>query len=178
MAISGWCFSRYQSLFGRKVGRGFLVIGQWPNFKGKGRYLIERDVRMEGTFQRSLLDIRDGAVLTIGRGTYLNDGLRIHSMVGVTIGSNCLVANNVSFFDSDFHAVEEGSITKSGPIVLGRNVWIGAGVIILANVSIGDHSVIGAGSVVTRPIPANTLAAGNPCRRIRAIKVADRYRRS
>ena len=144
---------------------------------GKGQYVIGQNVRMEGTFLRSFLDIRDGAIFTIGDGTYLNDSLRVHSKVSVTIGPNCLIGNNVSFFDSDFHEIEEGMGIKSGPIVLGQNVWLGAGVIVLAGVKIGDHSVIGAGSVVTRSIPARTVAVGNPCRVIKTLRASEEYRR-
>jgi acetyltransferase-like isoleucine patch superfamily enzyme len=153
------------------------VVGRWPKFSGKGQYLIDRDVRMDGIFQRSLFDVRDGAVLTVGEGTYLNDSLRIHSAVAITIGPHCLIGNNVSFFDSNFHEVEYGSGIKSGPIVLGRNVWIGANVIILKGVSIGDHSVIAAGSVVKSSIPAKTVAAGNPCQPIKTIEASENYRR-
>lgn len=59
---------------------------------------------------------------------------------------------------------------------IGNNVWIGAGVSILPGVTIGDDCVIGAGSVVNRSIPAGVLAAGNPCRVIRAITEADRHK--
>lgn len=64
------------------------------------------------------------------------------------------------------------------PITVGNNVWFGGGVKVLPGVTIGDHAVIGAGSVVTKDIPANTLAAGNPCRVIRQLTQADaqRYR--
>ncbi|MDD7138981.1 MAG: DapH/DapD/GlmU-related protein [Clostridium sp.] len=59
--------------------------------------------------------------------------------------------------------------TISKPIVLGKNVWIGAGAIVLPGVTIGDNSVVGAGAVVTRNIPANTVAAGNPARVLRSL---------
>ena len=59
------------------------------------------------------------------------------------------------------------------PITLGRNVWLGGGVIVCPGVTIGDNSVVGAGSVVTRDIPANVVAVGNPARVIREISDAD-----
>ena len=59
------------------------------------------------------------------------------------------------------------------PITIGKNVWIGAGVIVLPGVNIGDNSVIGAGSVVTKDIPENVVAYGNPCRVIRTINEHD-----
>lgn len=60
------------------------------------------------------------------------------------------------------------------PIHIGKNCWLGAGVIVLPGVTIGDHSVIGAGSIVTRDIPANVVAVGNPCRVLRPIGEKDR----
>ena len=60
------------------------------------------------------------------------------------------------------------------PIHIGRNCWLGAGVIVLPGVSIGDNSVIGAGSIVTKDIPSNVVALGNPCRVLRPISERDR----
>ena len=60
------------------------------------------------------------------------------------------------------------------PICVGRNVWIGSGVQIMPGITIGDNSVVGAGSVVTKDIPANVVAVGNPCRVLRAINERDR----
>ncbi|AXK57082.1 MULTISPECIES: sugar O-acetyltransferase [Pseudomonas] len=60
-------------------------------------------------------------------------------------------------------------VQRAAPIVLGNDVWIGAGAVLLGGVEVGDGSVIGAGSVVTRSIPAGVLAAGNPCRIIRSV---------
>lgn len=60
------------------------------------------------------------------------------------------------------------------PVVIGRNCWLGAGVIVLPGVKIGDNTVIGAGSVVTKDIPSNVVAAGNPCKVLREISDSDR----
>ena len=60
------------------------------------------------------------------------------------------------------------------PVHIGKNCWIGAGAILLPGVSVGDHTVIGAGSVVTKDIPANVVAVGNPCRVLREISERDR----
>lgn len=101
----------------------------------------------------------------------------------IIIGNNVLIASNVQLYTST-HPVElserlvPGWTPESGgyfcrtyalPITIGNGCWIGGGVIILPGVSIGNGSVIGAGSVVTKNIPDNSLAAGNPCRVIRAI---------
>lgn len=95
----------------------------------------------------------------------------------ITIGDNALIAPNVQIYTA-FHPTsvherfgeprEDGSFafckTQTAPVTIGNNVWIGGGSIILPGVTIGDNVVIGAGSVVTKDIPSNKIAFGNPCR--------------
>ena len=90
----------------------------------------------------------------------------------VTFGDNVLLAPNVSIYTAG-HAV---NVTRriagweyACPVAIGHNVWIGGNVVILPGVSIGDNSIIGAGSVVTKNIPANAVAVGNPCKVIREL---------
>ena len=99
----------------------------------------------------------------------------------IVIGDNVLIAPNVQIYTA-FHPTNaaerfgpprpDGSFafckTQTAPVVIGNNVWIGGGAILLPGVTIGDNVVIGAGSVVTRDIPANTVACGSPCRVVRA----------
>ncbi|EPY2302783.1 sugar O-acetyltransferase [Clostridium sporogenes] len=98
----------------------------------------------------------------------------------IIIGNNALIAPNVQIYTA-FHPTnaqerfgevkEDGSLefckTQTAPVVIGNNVWIGGGVIIMPGVTIGDNVVIGAGSVVTKDIPSNKIAYGNPCRVVR-----------
>ncbi|NFP91240.1 sugar O-acetyltransferase [Clostridium sporogenes] len=98
----------------------------------------------------------------------------------IIIGNNALIAPNVQIYTA-FHptnaqerfgeAREDGSFefckTQTAPVVIGNNVWIGGGVIIMPGITIGDNVVIGAGSVVTKDIPSNKIAYGNPCRVVR-----------
>lgn len=99
----------------------------------------------------------------------------------IVIGDNALIAPNVQIYTA-FHPTNardrfgapkaDGSFefckTRTAPVTVGNNVWIGGGAILLPGVTIGDNVVIGAGSVVTRDIPSDTVAAGNPCRVLRA----------
>ena len=98
----------------------------------------------------------------------------------IVIGDNALIAPNVQIYTA-FHPTNaadrfgdpkaDGSFafckTQTAPVIIGKNVWIGGGAILMPGVTIGDNVVIGAGSVVTRDIPANTIACGVPCRVIR-----------
>lgn len=101
----------------------------------------------------------------------------------ITIGNNVLIAPNVQLYTAT-HPVsaserfvenwdeKSGELffrTKALPITIGNDVWIGGGVIVLPGITIGDNCVIGAGSVVTRSIPSNSLAVGNPCKVIRSL---------
>ena len=95
----------------------------------------------------------------------------------IVIGDNALIAPNVQIYTAfhPAHALDrfgepraDGSFefckTRTAPVVIGKNVWIGGGAILLPGVTIGDNVVIGAGSVVTHDIPSDTIAFGNPCR--------------
>lgn len=98
----------------------------------------------------------------------------------IIIGDNALIAPNVQIYTA-FHPTnaaerfgkpkEDGSFefckTQTAPVIIGNNVWIGGGAIIMPGVTIGDNVVVGAGSVVTRDIPSNKIAYGNPCRVVR-----------
>jgi acetyltransferase-like isoleucine patch superfamily enzyme len=116
-----------------------------------------------------------GAQITIGDETGLS-GTTICAVKSVSIGKRCLIGADVLITDTDFHPINmEGrrykgaSAAASSPIVIEDDVFIGARSIILKGVRIGSGSVIGAGSVVTKDIPANSVAAGNPARWIKAI---------
>ncbi|HTB51068.1 MAG TPA: acyltransferase [Solirubrobacteraceae bacterium] len=109
------------------------------------------------------------ATIEFGDGAQVNNNAFIKSEgPGIRIGANALLGSCVEILDSDFHELHpdrrRGGRPSMAPVELGENVFIGDGVKILKGVSIGAHSVIGAGSVVTKSIPAGVIAAGNPAR--------------
>ena len=110
---------------------------------------------------------------------YANHNLIITDGAPVTFGDHVFVAPNCCFTTAE-HAVDpeqrKAGMEVAKPIAVGNNVWIGAQATILAGVTIGDNSIIGAGSVVTRSIPANVVAVGVPCRVVREITEEDKYR--
>ncbi|AQP99743.1 maltose acetyltransferase [Pseudoalteromonas aliena] len=117
-----------------------------------------------------------GNQITIGDRTFININCTVLDSPinegAITIGSDCLVGPNVQLLAVS-HAVEPKQRLQkenfAAPITIGNNVWIGAGAIILGGVKINDNSVIGAGSVVTKDVTANTVVAGNPAQKIRNI---------
>lgn len=113
-----------------------------------------------------------GSHIFIGKNFFCNYNCTILDIAEVHIGDNCLFAPNVSLYTAG-HPIElQGRLDNVGtgsPINIGNGVWIGGSSIIMGGVTIGDNAVIGAGSVVTRDVEANTVVAGNPAKFLRRI---------
>jgi maltose O-acetyltransferase len=113
-----------------------------------------------------------GSNIFAGDDLFINVGCVILDAAEVNFGKSVLCGPNVQIYtvthplDPDLRAT---NIESAKPVKIGNRVWIGGGAIILPGISIGDNTVIGAGSVVTKDIPANVMAAGNPCRVIRKL---------
>lgn len=114
--------------------------------------------------------------ITIGDDFYANFGCTILDVAPVTIGHHVLLAPNVQIYTAT-HPLEANlrlrDLELGQPITIGDNVWIGGGAIICPGVTIGAHTVIGAGSVVTRSLPERVVAVGNPARILRPIPESD-----
>ena len=111
-----------------------------------------------------------GKNITVGKNVFINACCHFQDQGGITLGDNCLVGHNVVFATLNHgFAPEERQSMLPAPIVVGRNVWIGSNSTILQGVTIGDNSIIAAGSVVTKDVPANAIVAGVPARFIRSI---------
>ena len=110
-------------------------------------------------------------IIRIGDFVLLSPGVRISASDKIIIGDGVMMANGCYVTDSDWHTLYDRtrrSLTPT-PVVLEKNVWLGDGVTILKGVTVGENSVIAARSVVTRDIPKNTVAAGNPARIIKKL---------
>ena len=118
-----------------------------------------------------------GYNIEVGNNFYSNYNLTILDVGKEVIGENVMIAPNVSIYTAGhpIHPDSRNSGYEYGiGVAIGHNVWIGGGVVINPGVTIGDNAVIGSGSVVTGDIPANVVAAGNPCRVLRQITEEDR----
>ena len=115
--------------------------------------------------------------IEVGENFYSNYNLTILDVGKVTCGKNVQIAPNVSIYTAGHpvHSDSRNSGYEYGiPVTVGDNVWIGGNTVILPGVTVGSNVVIGAGSVVSKDIPDNTIAAGNPCKVIRQITDEDR----
>ncbi|RZL12835.1 MAG: sugar O-acetyltransferase [Hymenobacter sp.] len=116
-----------------------------------------------------------GTNIRIGDQVFFNFNCTILDVTYVTIGSRTMFGPGVQVYTAThpLDYVERGSgLEYAKPITIGEDVWVGGGAIICPGVSIGDRAVIGAGSVVTKDVPADVLAAGNPCRVVRVLRPA------
>lgn len=105
------------------------------------------------------ISVKKGASLMLGSG-FINSNCEIRCSESISIGENVAIAPDVIIRDSDEHQIVGSK--KSSPIKIGNHVWIGTRAMILKGVSVGDNSVIAAGSIVTHDVPSNCLVAGVP----------------
>ena len=133
--------------------------------------------KTKGTFRVEQPFMCDyGYNIEIGENFYSNHNLIILDPNKVIFGDNVFIAPNCSFYTAghplDYETRNKG-LEYAKPIKVGNNVWIGGNVVVLPGVTIGDNAVIGAGSVVTKDIPSNVVAVGNPCKVIKEIYKQD-----
>lgn len=118
-----------------------------------------------------------GRNITIGNHFYANFDCLMIDVAAITIGDNVMFGPRVCLYTAGHpidSIVRNSGLEFGTPITIGNNVWVGGSAVVNPGVTIGDNTVIGSGSVVTKDIPANTIAAGNPCRVIRKITQEDK----
>jgi acetyltransferase-like isoleucine patch superfamily enzyme len=135
----------FSELIGKKVDESFLLV---PPFYATG-----------------------GDEIRIGRNVFVNQNCTFYDLGGLNIADDVMIGPNVSLITSGHPLApsQRRAATIGSPILIERNVWIAAGATIIGGVTVGENSVVAAGSVVTKDVPPNTLVGGNPARVIRSI---------
>lgn len=170
---------------GAAAGRGLDAIGAPAiELHPQSAIALGEGVRLISASFATALGVNHPVVLrTLAAGAEIRIGNRVGISGGsicaarlVEIGDDTMLGANVTIADTDFHslhAAHRGGHTHEtvgvAEVRIGRGAFIGTNVIVLKGVNIGDHAVIGAGSVVTKSIPENCIAAGNPCRVLRML---------
>jgi acetyltransferase-like isoleucine patch superfamily enzyme len=184
--------SRYGRLLGRYLRRRLLTRAGW-RWRTDGMLFLGR--RLEIQIARGA-EVRFGRFVWIGDGskirchegeveigekTVMGQGCTISAYRRVRIGRECVIADRAMFIDFDHGVVEvERPIRQQGiymrDVEVGSNVWIGYGACVLRGVRVGDNSIVGTNSVVTKDVPANAVVAGIPARVIRMREAPERLR--
>src|ERR1700728_4039887 len=135
----------FSELIGKKVDESFLLI---PPFYTTG-----------------------GLEISVGRNVFVNQNCTFYDLGGLDIADDVMIGPTVSIITSGhpLKPSQRRAATIGKPIVIEKNAWIAAGATIIGGVTVGENSVVAAGSVVTQDVPPNTLVAGNPARVIRSI---------
>jgi maltose O-acetyltransferase len=137
-----------------------------------GKLIVGERLQLISKLWRSEIVVGPNGCLEIGDRVFINHGCSIGATELIRIGSRCHIGTQVQLMDNDWHYLEperRNERPPSRPIVLEENVWLASRVIVLGGVTIGEGSVIGAGSVVVSDVPARSLAVGSPARVIRTL---------
>ncbi len=110
-----------------------------------------------------------GAIIKIGKGTYLNRNTELVAAGSITIGADCKIARDVMIMDTDQHPVGANAL-ETKPVEIGDRVWLGSRVIILKGVTIGHDSIVGAGAIVTKSVPPHSVVVGPAARVIKNLQ--------
>lgn len=151
---------RQPTLVQKLIGR----LDRWLGEQRRAALMSQFAACGEGVSIQLPVVINNADHLRLGARVSINAFVHIWALGGVTIGDDTLIASHVAItsLTHDKHAELYSSSNQSRPVVIGRNVWIGAHAVILPGVSIGDGAIIGAGAVVTRDVAARTVVVGIP----------------
>ncbi|WP_062304537.1 DapH/DapD/GlmU-related protein [Demequina subtropica] len=138
-------------------------------FQNEGTITLGEDAWFLNREARSTFVVMPGAHLEIGHRFFANAGVTIGCHQAITIGDRVQIGPYAAIFDTGNHELVAGEGIKISPVRIGDNVWIGRSAYIMPGVSIGTNAIIGAGSVVTKDVAANTVVAGVPAKVIREL---------
>jgi acetyltransferase-like isoleucine patch superfamily enzyme len=173
-------FFWYEPLFRSQceaIGAGFWME-QLPYLTGRGQLVFGERVRLSGKPSIGFCNrICARPELVVGSDTFIGHGCGFSIARSVHIGNHCLLASGVGIRDYDGHPLDARR-RRAGefvdpqdirPVVIGDDVWLGAGALILKGVTVGARSIVAAGAIVTRDVPADAVVAGNPARVVKHL---------
>lgn len=150
----------YRRAFGH-LGRGTVIMSPLM-LQGVARIRIGQDTLFrDGAW---LATEGEKSALTVGDRNYFGHRTHLHSIDPVTIGSDCVMADNVMITSTDHGRGSRHEVVGTGPVVIGDRVFVGQNVVVLGGVRIGDGATVGAGAVVTKDVPAGAIVGGVPAR--------------
>jgi acetyltransferase-like isoleucine patch superfamily enzyme len=144
---------------------------------GRGTVRIGKRFVVRGQVAPCEISVADNGQLLIGDRVFVNQGVVIAVSESVEIGDDSKVGDFSAIMDSNYHDMEPARPDKPRPVTIGKNVWLGNGVLVLPGSKIGDHTVVAARSVVKGELPPRVLAAGNPAQVVKQLDIPDGWRR-
>lgn len=151
--------------------------GHLPVLYSEGDVKIGKRFSMRGPLLGCELGAQPGASIEIGDRVFINQGATVVAFKHIEIGNDTLIGEFSAIYDSNHHGLDPDHPTRSAPIIIGNNVWLSRGVIVLPGSKIGDHTVVAANSVVKGDLPPCVLAAGNPAQVVRKLDIPEGYSR-
>lgn len=152
--------------------------GRLPIIFRGGTVRIGKRFVIRGRVARAEISAEPNAQLLIGDRVFINHGVVINATESIEIGDDTKIGDFSAIYDCNYHEVDPGHPVKPRPVVIGKNVWLGNGVLVLPGSSIGDHTVVAARSVVNCALPPRVLAAGNPAKVVKQLDIPDGWRRA
>lgn len=144
-------------IFGSRVVPHVLtIINPFANILTSGKNASVKIGKLTNIRPYTELAAKDGGKLIVGSRCFINKFCMLICRDSILIGDGTTIGPHTCIYDHD-HGREEGTLYKTASVTIGKNVWIGAGCIILKGVTIGDNSTIAAGSIVTKDVPTNTV---------------------
>jgi acetyltransferase-like isoleucine patch superfamily enzyme len=142
-----------------------------------GDVKIGKRFSMRGPLLGCEVGAEEDASLEIGDRVFINQGATVVAFEHIEIGNDTLIGEFSAIYDSNHHGLDPDHPTRAAPVIIGNNVWLSRGVIVLPGSTIGDHTVVAANSVVKGDLPPCVLAAGNPAQVVRKLDIPEGYTR-
>jgi acetyltransferase-like isoleucine patch superfamily enzyme len=145
--------------------------GRLPVLYRGGTVTIGRKFAIRSRLARCEIGSAPNAHLQIGDRVFINQGTTIVAAQYIQIGDDTRIGDFSAIYDSNYHRVDPDHPVQSAPVVIGANVWLGRGVVILPGSTVGDHTVVAAGSIVRGNLPPCVLATGNPAQVVKKLHI-------